>query len=134
MLELLGLIAGAIVGTLLRLGLDTGIHHTDATFPTSTLVINLLGSLVLAFFVARVWPRAKPWQRTALGPGLLGTFTTFSAFAVSTVTLFAAGEWLLAVIYLLATLIGGGAAAFGGLALGGRLNARTDRRTEMGRE
>jgi CrcB protein len=124
--ELLGVIAGAIVGTLLRLGLDTVVHHTDVAFPTSTLVINLLGSFVLGLFVARLWPRVNAWQKAALGPGLLGTFTTFSAFAVSLVTLVAAGEWALAIVYLLVTLVGGGLAAAAGLALGGRLTARLD--------
>ncbi|HEY0253455.1 MAG TPA: CrcB family protein [Kofleriaceae bacterium] len=126
MFELLGLIAGAIAGTVLRLTLDTIVPHTDATFPLSTLVINLLGSLVLGFFVARLWPRANAWQKAALGPGLLGTFTTFSAFAVSLVTLATAGEWALAIVYLVVTLVGGGLAAFGGLALGGRVGARAE--------
>jgi CrcB protein len=119
--ELLGLVAGAVVGTLLRLGLDTVLPHTDAMFPTSTLVINLLGSFILGLFVARLWPRAEPWQRAALGPGLLGTFTTFSAFAVSLVTLATAREWALAAVYLVATLVGGALAAIAGLTLGARL-------------
>lgn len=124
MVELVGLVAGAIVGTLLRLGLDTAVPHTDATFPVSTLVINLLGSFVLGLLVARLWPRVNAWQKAALGPGLLGTFTTFSAFAVSLVTLAAAGQWGIAAVYLVVTLIGGGLAAFGGLALG-RPRSRT---------
>jgi CrcB protein len=116
--DLAGVVVGALVGTALRLGLDALIPHADAAFPTSTLIINLLGSFALGVLVARVWPTASSVTRAALGPGLLGSFTTFSAFAVGLVTLVDRGEVLVAGVYLAVTMIGGYLAAYAGLAAG----------------
>jgi len=55
--------------------------------------------------------------RAGLGVGLLGSFTTFSALAVSFVALADAGEWATAVGYLIATMVAGLAAAWAGVAL-----------------
>ncbi len=108
------------MGTGLRLGIDTVIPHSDATFPISTLVINTLGAFALGFMVSRLWPTAPDWLRAGLGAGLLGSFTTFSAFAVSLVSLVAAAQWMPALAYLAATLILGFGAAALGLHLGRR--------------
>ena len=116
--DLLAVLVGGAVGTALRLGIDTVIPHGDADFPVSTLAINTLGAFVLGFLVARVWPAATSWLRAGLGAGLLGSFTTFSALAVSLVSLTAAGFGMLALAYLAATLVLGLAAAALGLRLG----------------
>ncbi len=116
--DLLAVILGGIVGTSLRLALDTAIPHGDTDFPLSTLVINTLGALVLGALVARLWGRAPSWLKAGLGAGLLGSFTTFSAFAVSLVSLTHAGELGVAVLYLALTLVLGLGAAWAGLALG----------------
>ena len=106
---------GALAGTALRLGVDVLIGT-----PLSTLLINIVGSFALGLLVARLWTTASPALKAALGPGLLGTFTTFSAVAVALVSLTAAGDWMPALAYLAATLLGGLAAAFAGLRLGRR--------------
>jgi CrcB protein len=121
--SLLAVAVGALVGTALRLGLDTAIPHSDDGFPTSTLIINVLGSFALGLLVARVWPVASTVVKAALGPGLIGSFTTFSAFAVSLVSLVAHNEVLVAGVYLLVTLLGGYAAAWAGLRIGRRPEA-----------
>jgi CrcB protein len=108
---------GAAVGTGLRLGLDAAVPHDDSGFPVSTLVINVVGSFVLGFLVTRLWPRVEPWVRAGLGPGLMGSFTTFSAVAVSLVAL---GPTPLALGYLVATIGLGMLAAWAGLVLGAR--------------
>jgi CrcB protein len=122
----LAVIAGAIVGTGLRLLLDTVVPHSDTEFPVSTLVVNIAGAFVLGILVARVWvrPSTPGWLKAGLGPGLLGSFTTFSALVVSLVALASHGEWMLALAYLAASILLGFAAASAGLALGGR-TART---------
>ena len=96
-------------------------HHDDQ-FPLSTLLINVVGSLVLAVLVARLWPIAPGWLRAGLGPGLVGGFTTFSAVMISMVTLAASSQILLALGYLAATLVLG----FGAAALGFQLGRRRD--------
>jgi CrcB protein len=117
-MTLLALLLGGVLGTGLRITLDAVILHSDAEFPWSTLLINLVGSFVLAFMVARVWPTAPAWLRAGLGTGLLGSFTTFSALIVSLLTLTEAGMPLLALVYLLVSLLGGLGAALLGLRLG----------------
>jgi CrcB protein len=113
----LAVAVGAAVGTTLRLGLDLAVPHDDAGFPVSTLVVNVVGSFALGLLVTRLWPRASPWLRAGLGPGLVGSFTTFSAVAVSLVAL---GPTPLALLYLAATLGLGLLAAWAGLVLGAR--------------
>jgi fluoride exporter len=111
---------GGIVGTALRIALDALIPHTDTSFPWSTLLINIVGSFALGLLVARVWPIAPAWARAGLGAGLMGSFTTFSAFAVSLVTLSRAGMTGLALVYLVASVVAGLAAAWLGLRFGRR--------------
>ena len=114
-MKLLAVTVGAAVGMALRLALDYLVLP-----PISTLVINLLGSFALGVLVARAWPTASPVLKAGLGPGLLGTFTTFSAVAVALVGLTVNGEWMLALAYLAATVIGGLIAAWLGLVTGRR--------------
>ena len=121
--ELLAVALGATLGTGARLAIDTVVPHSDRGFPLSTLVINVVGSLALGFLVARVWPSAAGWLRAGLGVGLLGSFTTFSAMAVSVVTL---GIGWVALLYVALTMVFGLAAAFIGLRLGSRERAPID--------
>jgi len=116
-MTLVAVVLGGILGTGLRLAIDQLIVP-DSAFPWATLVINVLGSFVLGFLVAKVWPSAPAWLRAGLGTGLLGSFTTFSAVIVALLTLTAAGMTLLAVVYLVASLVLGFAAALVGIRLG----------------
>lgn len=109
---------GGMFGTAIRLLVDLALPHGGAAFPWGTLLVNLLGSFVLAVLVARVWARAAEWLRAGLGPGLLGSFTTFSALAVSAVELTTVGVGWSAVAYVAASVVGGLAAAALGLRLG----------------
>jgi CrcB protein len=117
---IVALVVGGLVGTGLRLGIDALLPHGDDQFPWSTLLINVLGSFALGALVARLWPVAPHWLKAGLGAGLLGSFTTFSALAVSLVTLAEAGEWLLGAGYLATSLVAGLGAAALGLLLGRR--------------
>lgn len=118
MRDLLAVIVGGLLGTGARFALDGALVHADDQFPVSTLIVNVLGAFLLGYLVARVWPTAPTWLRAGLGVGLLGSFTTFSAVAVSLVSLGAAGQWMPALAYLAATLVLGLAAAWLGLRLG----------------
>ena len=120
MKPILALVVGGAVGTCARLLVDLVLPHGGATIPAGTFLINLAGSFVLGVLVARAWPVAPEWLRVGLGPGLLGSFTTFSALAVSAVELTAAGAGVAAVVYVAASFVGGIVAA----ALGIRLAAR----------
>lgn len=96
--------AGGAVGALLRYALVEAAPHL-----ATTLAINVLGSLLLGLLVSRF--RDNPWARAVLGTGVLGGFTTWSAFAVQVVDASAA----VAGAYLVLTLALGTAAARRGL-------------------
>jgi CrcB protein len=121
--DLGAVVAGGVIGTGARWGLDTLIPHTATTFPVSTILINVVGAFALGLLVSAVWssPRTPSWAKAGLGSGVLGSFTTFSAFASSVVVEARAGLWILAADYLVATLVLGFGAAALGLWLGGRI-------------
>lgn len=117
---LLMIVAGGVVGTLLRYA--TGLWAA-ATWPRhawlGTLAVNLAGCFAIGclhgLFMARPdWP---PEWRSALVVGLLGALTTFSSFSLDTLRLLEAGQWLVAAGYLAASLFGGLGAAWLGLQL-----------------
>ncbi|MGW9628804.1 fluoride efflux transporter FluC [Microbacterium sp. NPDC055521] len=109
--------AGGAVGTAARLGL--GMLIIDA--PVAVLVANLVGALLLGILTARI-PASD--LRILLGTGMLGGFTTYSAFAVDSVELWAAAP-ALAVGYIAVSLAGGLLAAWLGLRIGGSLGRRS---------
>ena len=120
---------GGLIGTGIRLTLDTVIPHADTTFPLSTLLINIVGSFLLGLLVSTLWkhPGFPSWAKAGLGAGTIGSFTTFSAFAVSLVAEVHNGLIVLAIVYFVLTMVLGFAAAAVGIHLGG--GARNDRDT-----
>jgi CrcB protein len=110
-------IAGTL-GVLARYGISRLTLHSDALV-WSTVGINIAGSFVLGLLVAEHWFDRD--VREALGVGFLGGFTTFSTFSVQIVLEVDAGEPGRAAWYLLASVVGGVAAATAGYALGRRL-------------
>ena len=96
--------AGGALGALARYLISTAWPHPVAGFPWSTLVINFVGSLLIGAVIAVVGHRPVP--RAFLATGVLGGFTTFSAYAVETRDLLAAGRIGLAALYALGTLAG----------------------------
>jgi CrcB protein len=108
--------AGGLVGTELRYGLGVLFPETAGAVPWTTLAINVAGSFVLGMLTT-IWiarPRTAFWLRAAIGPGLLGSFTTFSAVVASVDQLARGGLHAVWVLYLsLSVLLGLGAAAAG---------------------
>lgn len=102
-------IAGA-VGALLRyyLGLSVGVWWRGY-FPLATLIVNCAGCLCLGWFIIRVRTKFKlpDWVQTGVVTGLIGSFTTFSAFSVETMTLLRDGRWSMALLYVLLSFWGG---------------------------
>jgi fluoride exporter len=112
----LAVAAGGLIGTELRYGLGLAFPDVPGGVPWATLVINVGGSFVLAALTT-MWmarPRTPFWLRAGLGPGLLGSFTTFSAVVFSVEQLARAGEHLAWAAYLaLSVLLGLAAAGLG---------------------
>jgi CrcB protein len=109
---------GGVCGVLARYGIGKATLHTDALL-WSTVGINIVGSFLLGLLAAEDWFSRD--LREALGVGFLGGFTTFSTFSVQIVLDVEAGEPWRAVGYLIASVVGGIAAAACGFALGRKL-------------
>lgn len=91
-----------------------------AGFPYGTLLVNLTGSLVLGFFVGLTETRLAlpPEYRLFVAVGLLGGYTTFSSYAVESISLLQSGNGWLALLDVLGNNLLGGVAALVGLFLG----------------
>jgi CrcB protein len=111
-------LAGAI-GSVLRWAIATSMPRT-ARMPWATLGVNVVGAFAIGAIVSALGTRglADTRLRTVLTTGLLGGFTTYSAFALETVELADAGRLESAAIYVVVTLIAGLGACALGLAIG----------------
>jgi len=119
--------AGGALGAVARHAIGLAVPHSPTGFPWSTLLVNALGCLligVLAVLVVRVWPDRR-LVRPFLGVGVLGGFTTFSAFVGDAGRAAMAGVPGTAMAYLALTV----SAALGCVWVGETVTARVlDRR------
>ncbi|MDO9590939.1 MAG: CrcB family protein [Microcella sp.] len=121
--DLLAVFVGGLIGTTLRALVEVVLPHDSRAFALSTLLVNVSGAFVLGLLVSALWPRVPGWVRVGLGPGILGSFTTFSALAVSIVALAQNGDVVGAVLSIALSIGFGMLAAWAGLMLGARLGS-----------
>ncbi len=111
--------AGSFAGGILRYLLSQAVQaKTITTFPYGTLAVNILGCLLIgAVFALSERGNVNQEWRLFLATGLLGGFTTFSAFSNETVGMIRDGQWGYAVIYVTVSVLLGLAATFTGFSL-----------------
>ena len=101
--------AGGALGAMARYGVAGLVGRLwPMSFPLATLFINIAGSVAMGLFVgmlARITPGWAGDARLFVAVGILGGFTTFSAFSLETVALLERGEWLLAGLYVLLSVV-----------------------------
>lgn len=114
--------AGAVIRHLVAVG------ASDTLFPWPTLAINVVGAFALGLLPVLAVVRRSPHMAAALGPGLLGGFTTVSAWAGQTRDLAAGGHVVVAGAYIALTLAAGLSAA----ALGQHLSRRPEPEEALG--
>ncbi|MGD7009652.1 fluoride efflux transporter CrcB [Metabacillus sp. 84] len=119
-------IAGA-AGSILRY--LTGLAGNASAFPAGTFTANMIGCFLLSFLTAGVFRLDKfPKQLAApIGTGLIGSYTTFSAFSVEAVQLLEKGKLGIAVLYVLSSAILGFLFASAGFIMGKKLSERQPR-------
>jgi len=90
-----------------------------AGFPWGTLIVNVVGSLIMGLMIEAIALRysVSNEMRVFLATGILGGFTTFSAFSLDFATLIERKAQGLAVVYLGASVCLSILALFAGLAL-----------------
>lgn len=107
--------AGGFVGAAVRYGVSLAMLRWTGTFPWATLAINILGCFLIGLLMPVV--EHRPLWLVLVVPGLLGGFTTFSAFGHETWRLAEGGKAALAAVYVAASVGIGLAAVWGGRAM-----------------
>ncbi|MGI9229609.1 MAG: fluoride efflux transporter CrcB [Gammaproteobacteria bacterium] len=106
MLNILCIAIGGGTGAVLRFCLSDWLALIlGRNFPYGTLAANIIGSFLIGvlFVCLHKWDAPVYW-RLGLMVGLLGGFTTFSAFSIETVMLIEAGKYIKALINVLASV------------------------------
>ncbi|HTU11288.1 MAG TPA: fluoride efflux transporter CrcB [Allosphingosinicella sp.] len=113
---LLVMLGGAIGAGARHLAGMAGLRWLGPGFPWATLFVNLLGSLLMGLLAGWLVQRGGNEQvRLFLAVGILGGFTTFSAFSLELGLMLQRGELAAALSYVLASMIGGVLLLFAGL-------------------
>jgi CrcB protein len=125
MTRLLLVALGGALGSMARYGVGLGAARLfpASTWPWGTLAVNVVGGLVMGLLVGWMGLRAGAGQETVrvfAAVGLLGGFTTFSAFSLETVLMIERREYGLAGAYVLLSVVLAVAALMAGLMLARR--------------
>lgn len=117
MTQLVYIALGGAIGAVSRFGLSLAIlRYAESGFPWGTLAVNVLGSFLAGILWAILGQTEGQQRMNALFMiGVLGAFTTFSAFSVESLRLYEDGRTMMAVANVLANNLGALAAAFGGV-------------------
>src|SRR3954466_15607919 len=109
-------------------GIGSNVRHTlniviarvlGTGFPYHTFIINITGSIVMGLipgYLAFKGEASQPW-RLFLMTGILGGYTTFSAYSLDAALLYERGEIWLALFYVVGSVVLSIAGLFAGLAL-----------------
>ena len=117
MKDFLAISVAAIVGANLRFLLSRlAAREFGPIFPYGTLIINIVGSFIVGFFV--IWTTERvlvdPRWRLLVVVGFCGSFTTFSSYAFETMAYFEQGQWGL----MLTNVLGNNLLCLGGVLVG----------------
>lgn len=105
---------GGAIGSVLRYQVGRGMTHwlgaqAVTAFPWATLTVNMVGSLAMGLLAGWLARHGEGGEelRLLLGVGLLGGFTTFSAFSLEMVMLLQRGQSVQAFIYISTSVLMG---------------------------
>lgn len=95
---------GGAIGSVARYSVYRLMPMGGSGFPWATLGVNVVGSFLMGILAALLTARLGDGMAPLLATGLLGGFTTFSAFSLDVVTLWERGQATAAAGYVLASL------------------------------
>lgn len=128
--RMLAVLGGGFLGTITRYLLSMVLQAwLGKNFPFDILIINTTGALALALVTTLADDTflIGPTRRLFINVGFLGAYTTFSTLALGDVLLSTKHQWLLALVYLVASFLGGMVAVWLGDLLG-QIGLRAQRR------
>lgn len=124
MKQMLLVALGGAIGSVARFKLSGWVLHQTPNwrFPTGTLAVNLIGCLIAGLLAGMAVKQDvfTPEARVFLFTGILGGFTTFSAFGLETLLLLKRGETGVALANVVVSIVAGLAVAWLGYAITAR--------------
>ncbi len=99
---------GGALGAMARYWAGTAIGSLANGFPISTFLVNIVGSIAMGLlvgFLARTTPQYQNEIRLFVAVGMFGGFTTFSSFSLDAITLIERGDYLLAALYIVGSVL-----------------------------
>ena len=106
MLNLLLIFLGGGLGSLARFGISVLLVNPSAKFPWGTLVANILASVLAGFLLAYFAKHHSPQNLRSLGlMGFCGGFSTFSTFSLESYQMIEAGNWSIALLYVVTSAV-----------------------------
>jgi CrcB protein len=99
---------GGALGAMARYGVGTTLPAPGNGFPAATLLINIAGSVAMGVLVgvlAKTTPQFQNEIRLFVAVGLFGGFTTFSSFSLDSIFLIERGEFVLATVYIVGSVL-----------------------------
>lgn len=120
MAALLAVLVAGFAGAVARQeGFSALQERAKTKFPVGILAVNLSGAFVLGLLfgagVSKAWPH---WLATGAETGFIGAYTTYSTWALDSLTLIRAKTPWLAVLNLAGSLLAGVLLAWAGASLG----------------
>jgi fluoride exporter len=106
---LFAIFAGGVAGALIRAILEQAFPASGHEWPWASFCVNVIGTVLLAYFVTRLQERLPPstYPRPFLGTGLCGALTTFSTLQIEVIKLVRNDHGILGVAYLVTSVVVG---------------------------
>jgi len=99
---------GGAIGAMARFAAGSAIGSLPNGFPLATALINVAGSLAMGVLIgvlAKTTPQYQNEIRLFVAVGIFGGFTTFSSFSLDAITLIERGDFLLAALYIVGSVL-----------------------------
>ena len=110
---------GGFLGSISRYGVHVWLQKWPADFPSGTLAVNVVGSLLIGLLIGFLVKSDQPiyWF---VGIGFCGAFTTFSTFALEGIRFIKKDQWMSLLGYFSVSVVGGLLACFLGIWIGNK--------------